>query len=188
MEQQTSSINVPDQHFNPYAIPLRMGLLIAIIKIIFSTVSYQFFLDSWTMTMLFTALSFLLGIVLMCVAGAQQRKALGGYMNIKQAFQAIFITALVIVILNFIYDFIYIRYIDPGMFDKIRESSIGFAERMGAPQEKLDQMAENFDKQAVEKTNVGKQLLNLGTQIVWYGIISFICAAIMKKKKPVLEG
>ncbi|HRO41201.1 MAG TPA: DUF4199 domain-containing protein [Flavipsychrobacter sp.] len=185
MEHIVTPSTVPDENFNKWSLPVKMGLLIALIKIIFSTVAYQFFLESWGMTMLFTFLSFTLGAVLLGVTGVQQRKALGGYMDIKQAFQAIFIAALIVVVLNFTYDFIYMRFIDASMVDKIRESSISAAENWGAPQEKLDEMAEEFDKQNEDKLNFGKQLLSIATQIVWYGIVSFICAAIVKKNKPV---
>lgn len=184
MENTIMPSGMPSENFNKWAIPVRMGLLIAVIKVVLSTISFQFFLGSWGMTMLFTVLSFAVGVVLLCVCGTQQRKALGGYMDIKQAFQAIFVAAVIMVAINFVYDIIYMQFIDPGMIDKIRESSLAAAEQWGAPQEKLDEIAEQFDKQNAEKMSFGKQLLSLATSIVWYGIVSFICAAIVKKNKP----
>ncbi len=184
MEQSVMPAVNPGEDFNKYDIPVRMGILIAVIKIVFSTVSYQFFLGSWGITMLISFVSFILGVILLCITGIQQRKAIGGFIDIKQAFQAIFIAALIVVLANFSYDFIYTKYVDPDMMDKIKESSIMAAERWGAPQEKLDDMSEEFEKQSMEKMSFGKQLLSLGTMIVWYGIVSFICAAIVKKNKP----
>ncbi len=184
MEASISGSN----QFKPFDIPVKMGLLLAIIKIVFSTISYSFFLGSWGMTMLMTGLSFVIGLFILHRTGVMQRKGLGGFIDIKQAFQAVFVAAVIAVIIGNTYDIIYMKFIDPSMMDKIKESSIGFAEKMGAPQEKLDEMAEDFDKQNADKNNIGKQLLGFGMYIVWYGIVSFIIAAIVKKNKPVFDN
>jgi hypothetical protein len=175
---------VQTENVNRFAIPVRMGLLIAIIKILLSTISYQFFLASWGMTMLFTGISFIIGVLLLISTGKQQRKALGGYISFKEAFQAIFVALLIFVVLNYLYDVIYMKWIDPSMMDKIKESSIGFAEKMGAPQERLDKMAEEFDKQGEKQWTIGKQAVSLFSSIAIYSIVGFICAAIVKKNKP----
>jgi hypothetical protein len=131
-----------------------------------------------------TVVSFAAGIALMIVAGKQQRHEMGGYMDIKEAFRVVFITALIAVLLNYTYNYCYMHFIDPTMMDKIKEASISSAEKWGAPQETLDRMADEFDKQNIEKNNISKQLLGLCGTIVLYGIVSFICAAIIKKNKP----
>jgi disulfide bond formation protein DsbB len=184
MESQITSPVVPEDKFKRFSLPLKMGLLIALVKIIISTVSYQFFLGSWGMTMFLSFLSFAAGVVLLCVTGIQQRKARGGFINIREAFQSIFVAVLVLATLTFLYDIIYMTYIDPGMVDRIKESSIAFAEKMGAGQEKLDEMAESFETQSLDKMSIGKQFLSFLSTVVWYSIIGFICAAIIKKKKP----
>lgn len=180
--ENTVQLNNPE--FRRFDIPIKMGLLIALMKIILSTVQYQFFLTSWGMTMAITVLSFILGALLLGVTGNMQRKAMGGYITIKEAFQCIFVAILIIVVLNSLYDFIYIKYIDPDMILKIKESSMGFAEKMGAPQESLDKMEKQFDEQSAEKTDLNKQFVGFLSQIVMYSIVGIIIAAIVKKNKP----
>lgn len=186
--ESASAGNYNTKPFNRFDIPVKMGLLIAIVKIVLSTVQYQFFLSSWGMTMLLSTLSFLAGVFLLYLTGKQQRDALGGYITIREAFSAIFIAILVTVTLNFIYDWVYITYIDPSMLEKIRESSISAAEGWGAPQEQLDKMAEQFDEQEKEKGKISSQLVSFFSQIVLYSIVGFIIAAIVKKNKPVFEA
>lgn len=170
--------------FKWFDIPLKFGLIVALLKIILSTIQYQFFLTSWTMMMIIGAVSFIGGLVLFCVGGIQQRKLLGGYMNIKEAFQVVFVAMLISVVLNFVYDLIYMKYIDPDMMNTIRDSSMAFAEKWGAPQEKLDEMAETFEKQQADTFTFKVMLMSLLKTIIMYGIFGFICAAIIKKNKP----
>lgn len=184
MEQQSAITDIRNENFKPYDIPVKFGLVAGIVKIIISTIQYQFFLTSWGMSMLFTFLSFAIGVTFLCVAGIRQRKAMGGYMDIKQAFQAVFVAAMIMVVISYAYDFIYMRFIDPSMMDTIKESSMAAAERWGAPEERLDAMAKQFDEQNADKMKIGKQLLGFGIYVVAYGFVSFICAAIVKKNKP----
>ncbi len=169
---------------NSASIAIRFGLLTGVIKIILDTLTYQFFLDSWLLMTSMTVVSFAAGITLMIIAGKQQRSEMGGYMDIKEAFRVVFITALIAVVINYAYGYIYMHFIDTTMMDKIKEASISSAEKWGAPQETLDRMADEFDKQNLEKNNISKQMLGLAGSIVLYGILSFICAAIIKKNKP----
>jgi hypothetical protein len=176
MEQTTQA------NFNKFAIPMRMGFMIALFKVILSTIGYKFFTGQWGMSTGLWFVGFVITIILFAQTGKMQRKEMGGYIDIKQAFQAIFVAALIVCIISSIYDFIYIKYIDPNMMDKIKESSIAMAEKWGAPQETLDNMEKQFDDENTLK--LSKQLQGLLTSIIFYGILSLICAAIVKKNKP----
>jgi len=176
-----SATNTP---FNKLAIPLRMGLLIGIFKIILSTIQYEFFVSGFISMMAFLLLQLILTIVLLIVTGNMQRKAVGGFISFGDAFAAILIAVLISSVLSFTYDYIYIKFIDPEMMDKIRESSMAFAEKMGAPQESLDEMSRKFDQQQADSINFGKQLIQLLKGLIFNIIVGLICAAIVKKKRP----
>jgi uncharacterized membrane protein (DUF106 family) len=176
------------EKFSPFAIPLKMGVLIALVKIILSTIQYQFFAEQMTTNLVVSFLSFVLGVILLYVTGSKQRKAMGGFIEIKQAFQAMFVAILIFVIVGFLYDLLYQHVIDPTLTERIKTSTISFAEKMGAPQEKLDEMAEQFDEQQRKSTDIGTLSLSLFSMIVWYSIIGFIMAAILKKRKPIVDS
>jgi hypothetical protein len=179
MEQVTE---IQNTNFKRFDIPLKFGLLAGIVKIVLSTIQYQFFLGNWIGTMLFSLLSLIVGIGIMCLSATNQRKAMGGYISMKDAFQSIFIVILIMVVFSTIYDWIYLSYIDPSMMDKLKDSSISFAQKMGAPEEKLDEMAKQFDEQAKDKANIKNMSLGLLYQIIMYSIVGFICAAVIKRK------
>lgn len=172
------------QNFKPFAIPVKMGLLIGGLKIILSYIQYSMFLNDWIISMLITFVSFCLGIGLLVYTGILQRKSLGGYMDIKQGFQAMFVAILIMVVLTNTFDTIYARFIDPDMMVKIKDASIAKAEQWGAPQETLDDMANRFDEQNVKSAGFGKILIGYLSQIVMYSIVGIIIAAALGKKKP----
>ena len=175
---------IQQQNFKPFAIPVKMGLLIAGLKIILAYIQYSMFLSDWMISMLITFISFCLGIGLLVYTGILQRKALGGFIDIKQGFQAMFVAILIMIVLINTFDVIYAQYIDPDMTVKIKDASIAKAEQWGAPQETLDQMATSFDEQNASNAGFGKILLGYLSSIVMYSIDGIIIAAAISKKKP----
>lgn len=178
-----NSIHTP-QNFRPYELPLKIGTLIVVLKIILSTVQYQFFAGDWLMLMVISAISFLMGVGLLIYLGILQRKALGGYIDIKQGFQALFIPILMIVLISNVWDIIYIEYIAPDTMDKIKEASLAAAERMGAPEASMDQINQKFEEQESLKRDIPNLALGYFKQIIGYSIVGFIIAAAIAKKKP----
>lgn len=170
--------------FNRFDIPVKFGIVTGLVMAVMATLNYQFFTGTYGIMMGFTVVSFIISMVLFYMTGVQQRKALGGFIDIKQAFSAIFVAILISLTIAFIYNFIYVKFIDPDVIDRISNTSVEFAEKMGAPQEKLDQIAEQIEQQKAEGQGIGKQLLGFLSQVVIYSIFGFIIAAIVKRRRP----
>jgi hypothetical protein len=170
--------------FNRFDIPVKFGIATGLIMAVLSTIQYMFFTESYGSMMIFVALTFLAAMVMYYITGAQQRKAMGGFIDMRQAFSSIFIAIIISLAISYVYNLIYIKFIDPDVIDRISNVSITFAEKMGAPQEKLDEIAEQIEQQKAEGQGVGKQILSFLQQVVIYSIFGFICAAIVKKRRP----
>ena len=169
---------------NSTAIPIRWGIIIAVISVILFTICNMFLANNLIVYFISVFLCFAVQVILMGVAGAQQRKAVGGYISFKDAFRAIFITLLIFVIVNTIYSYIYAHFIDPDFAVKMKDASLGFAKKMGANDEALDKAAKNADEKLEQSKHLSSQLLSFFWSIVIYSIFGFICAAIVKKNKP----
>ncbi|RYD54668.1 MAG: DUF4199 domain-containing protein [Sphingobacteriales bacterium] len=169
---------------NRFDIPVKYGLIIGLVMALVVTIQYQFFSESWWGITTFGVFSFIVNMALYFVTGVQQRKAFGGYIDIKQAFSALFVTILISLVISFIYSYIYVEFIDPDVIDRISNTSIGFAEKMGAPQEQLDKIQAQVEEQKENAHGIGKQLLGFLSQVVIYSIFGFIIAAIVKRKRP----
>jgi uncharacterized membrane protein YraQ (UPF0718 family) len=168
---------------NRFDIPVKYGLIIGLVMALVTTVQYQFFSESWGGIMAFSVVSFIINMSLYFLTGVQQRKAMGGFIDIKEAFSAIFITILISLIISFIYSYIYVEFIDPDVIDRISNTSVSFAEKMGAPQEQLDKIQAQVEEQKENAQGIGKQLLGFLSQVVIYSIFGFIIAAIVKRKR-----
>ena len=183
MEQSVDNSQTPSEPFNRFSIPVRFGIIWGVLSCILTTVQHMFFIDSYGLYLTFFFLMFAIGIVFYCIAGIQQRRTMGGYINFKDAFQAIFVVILISSVIASIYSFIYFKWIDPDVIDKLKEQTLASMEKWGAPTESIDEAAEEFDKNK-DATSIGTLVLNFCKGIVVSSIFGFICAAIVKKKKP----
>ncbi len=170
--------------FNRNEIPVKFGIITGLILSVLSTIQYMFFTESYGVMMGFMIFIFIAAVVMYFITGVQQRKALGGFIDIKQAFSAIFITILIATAISYAYNLLYMKVIDPDVMDRISNTSIEFAEKMGAPADKLDEVAEQVEQRKADSEKIGNQILSFFSQIVIHSIFGIICAAIVKRKNP----
>jgi hypothetical protein len=170
----------------PISLSIKWGIIIAIINILLYTTLNKFLMNSENMTLYYVAIgsTFVLTIVLLSFLARQQRSALGGFISFKQCFRTLFIAILIICVTSFLYQQIYLKFIDPSFLDRMKEATLAFTEKMGAGQEQLDDVADKMDKQIAESNSVSRQLLSVVWAVVFYSIIGFVISAIVRKNKP----
>jgi len=145
--------------FSKNAIPVKFGLFIGFGMMFFTTLNNLYWISNFV---LYSVMNFviligaLVGIVL---SGIQQRKAMGGYITIKEAFGALFITTLIASFINAVYGYVYATAIDPNLVDKIKAGSIALMERMKAPEEAIDQAIEAMDAKTKDSLKLSKCFL-----------------------------
>lgn len=164
---------------------VKMGLMLALIKILFSTVQFTYFIPNWTMNIGMTVLSVLVSLAVLVYVAVLARKGRGGYISLRQIFNPMFIVILIGVSLSYFYDLFYIHYLEPGVYDQLKQSTISFAERMGAEDNDLDEIAIKFDEEKSKALTLGRISLGLFQSIIFHSMGGFIIAAIFKRKEPV---
>ena len=173
----------PASGFNRWDIPVKMGLVIGLVSIIISVANYTFVMDkSYIAFLVVTGLTFLVTIFLYGLTGARQRKAMGGFISLKDAFSAIFVAILISTLISSVWGIIYAKWIDPNVTEKVKESTLAFMEGMKVPQEKLDSTAADLDKQLSESLKPGILIYNYAKSLVIMSIFGFICALIVKRE------
>ena len=154
--------------FSKNAIPVKFGLFIGFGMMFFTTLNNLYWISNFV---LYSVMNFviligaLVGIVL---SGIQQRKAMGGYITIKEAFGALFITSLIARFINAVYGYVYATAIDPNLVDKIKAGSIALMERMKAPEEAIDQAIEAMDAKTKDSLKLSKVLFAYAQTLVVY--------------------
>jgi hypothetical protein len=135
------------------------------------------------------ALGYVLYMVILGLFAGRIRKANGGYIELREVFGAAFIMLLVSGAIVFIYNYIYMYYIDADFLNKIKASTIAFYEKSNVPDDKLDETAAAFDKQIADaKTlNIGSMLLNFLGGLVLDCLFGLVVSLIVKKPRPMFD-
>lgn len=183
MSNSNIEMNLPEAEFKRWDIPLKMGLIIGLVSVILSVVNYMFALPkSYIAFMVLGGVTFVALLVLYGITGARQRKAMGGYITIKDAFAAIFVAILVSSLISTIWGIVYAKLIDPSVAEKVKAGTLEFMQRMHAPQEKLDETAAEMDKQLTNSLSPGVLLYSYAKSLITLSFFGFIAAFIVRRK------
>jgi hypothetical protein len=171
-----------------HAIAIRYGLMVGFVTMFLTTVNFLYILKWNYIGFLVTVfLMFAITIILYGVAATRQRKALGGYISMKDAFQVVFIVILISLTISTIYGLIYNKYIDPEFLNRMKESMINFFEKIKAPQDKIDEAMKKLDESTAGSTKFSKILYSFAQSIIIQSIFGFIVALIVKKDRPATQ-
>jgi hypothetical protein len=182
---ETTNTPIAEQPENRFAIPVRYGLITGFVSMFLTTVSFLYVLKmSFIAFGIAGFLMFLVPVILYGVAGARQRKAMGGYISIKDAFQAIFVVILISQLISAVYGLIYVKYIDPECMERMKESALAFFEKMKMPQASIDEQMKGIEEQVDGSLAPAKLLYSFAKSIVIHSIFGLICALIVKKQRP----
>lgn len=173
------------QQFNKFSIPLTWGVITGVVSILIFTIYSMFLMSSMGFmgTTVIGVLSFIVVMVLLLVMSLQQRKAMGGFISFKEAFQGLFIAILIVVAISNIYTVIYTNWIDPQYFDKVKEMSVSMVSGLG-DEEAADAVAEKMDEEFEKQKSFSRQMLGFAGSVILYSLFGFIIAAVVKRNKP----
>jgi uncharacterized membrane protein YvlD (DUF360 family) len=186
MSETTGDAIVVPQNFKRFDIPVKMGIIIGIVSSILNTANFMFLLPANFIA--FSVFIFIISfacVLLYGVTGAQQRRAIGGFINIKDAFQAIFIAILISTAISSIWGLVYAKYIDPEIGQKLKAGTLAFMEKFNVPQDKLDEASRSLDEQLQESMRFSAILYSYAKSLIVYSIFGFICALIVRRSPAV---
>ncbi len=181
-----SNRNEHPENVDINAIPIKWGIITTLVSVILFTLVYMFMIDNLIMFGITSIAIMAVPIVFFGIAAAQQRKAFGGFIELKDAFRAIFIVIVISSVVYNLYTIAYTEFIDPQYMDKIKNSMLTFADKTNMEQSQLDKMLSDFDSKTEQQGAMGARFLGILIQIIVYSIFGFIIAAIVKKKRPEL--
>lgn len=127
-------------------------------------------------------------IVYIIIQGRSWRKEVGGYMDYGAAFKYLFVLLLASGVLVTIFNIVF-GLVDPDlpavMAQATLDTSMYWAEKMGAPQETLDKIEADFDmEEAKSRFSIVGQLTSFGIGLIIYAVIAAIFALVVRKVQP----
>jgi hypothetical protein len=166
-----------------YRVGFRFGLITGLLYAILLYLRYRVLSSNPLSFGIFTAVSYLIILLLYTFAGIAQKKLLGGYGEMKDIFQAIFITILIAEMAYVIFNFFYLKYFNPSFWDDYRSRSIQYCHSVKLTDAQIDQIMNSL-KDVDKETRPFGLLKGYGFAVVVDSIFGLIVAAILRKRKP----
>jgi hypothetical protein len=163
------------------SVALRYGLLTGLVTVIYSFILYvSGYSENKGLSLLGTVI-LIGGIVL---AHKYFKKENGGFMRYGQGLGIGSLVSVVVGLMSGIFMYIYIKFIDSGYLDKIRETQIAELEKRNMSEEQIEQAMA-----------ITKKMMNPEMMVVWAVIgtlfigffLSLIISAITKHTRPEYE-
>ena len=170
---------------------ITFGLIIGLIYCISLFLRYNMLSSGPIMFAVVACLFYLvvIGMLFFCIA--KRRKELGGFINLKDAFQTVFIAILIAEFIYIAFNVIYLKFIDPHFFEKFQASMETFIENSSMSETKKEETLNKFKEQmSGRETNALTAkgiILGYLTWVAITGVFGFIAALIMRKRKPVFD-
>src|SRR5664279_525898 len=103
-----------------YQSAVRYGLITGFIYIILLFIRYHFSSSNPIFFGLFAIASYVVILLLFLFTGIRRKKQLGGSGEMKDIFQAIFISILIAELCYVLFNWIYFKFIDPAFWEKLK--------------------------------------------------------------------
>src|SRR5215210_3683243 len=129
---------------------LKWGIIIGLVYCIFLFLRFNIGASNAGIFGLVTVLGFMVVIILLFVCGRNFRKKNGGYLEMKEAFKTMFVAVLILEFFYAVFTHVYLRYIDPGFFDKFRVSTETLLSMAKQSQPEIDKILQGIDDWAAE--------------------------------------
>jgi len=167
---------------------LTFGLIGGIALCIFNLCLYlggvQYFLSGVSM------LGYLIITVVAVLAGLQQKKLNGGYLETNEALKVVFMVFALGFLLQTLFFFVLLNYVDVPFREALAQASAEKAaelmKKWGASQSQIDEATKN--SMDTNNYKLSSQFLGYAVMCIVSFIVSLIIAVIIRKKRPPFEN
>lgn len=162
---------------------VRWGTFIGVVYCVLLFLRYNQGVKNPLLLTVYAFAGFIIVLVLLLVCGLKRKKQLGGYIELKDAFQTMFVAVICFEIFYMAFNFIYLKYIDPSFHQNLKNSMEAFMEKNKIEDAKIREAINKIDVQASKNLNLMSSFLSFAYGIVISGIFALIFALLIKKKK-----
>ncbi|PCJ65608.1 MAG: hypothetical protein COA58_09385 [Bacteroidetes bacterium] len=174
-----------------YKPAFKQGLRMAIVSILLFVVLYAIdpmFYAKWQGWVVALVVNMLALPIVFMILGAKGCKPNFTPFTFGNAFNAAFFTGIVSIAIVLVFNIIFVTIIDTSweqeFGEEILNSTEGFMEWMGAPQEAIDEAMEKARADASKQSKgILEQLKQTGKWLFWYIILALVIGAIQKERK-----
>ncbi len=165
-----------------YTVGLRFGLITGSIYAVLLILRYHYFASSPVQFGISAFASYIIILIMYSFTGIARKKELGGYGELKDIFQSIFITILITELVYIIFTLVYLKYVDPAFWENLKKSSVLYFQSLKLSNEEIAQRTKEF-KDVDQETSPLGLVRGYGYSVVIDSIFGLIIASILKKKR-----
>jgi hypothetical protein len=169
-----------------YTIGIRFGWLTGLVYIVLLFIRYRFSASNPLFIGIFAIISYLIILTFYLFTGIARKKEMGGFGEIREIFQSIFIAILITELFYVLFNLIYFKFVDPAFWENFKAASLAYMEKAGLTQDEINERMKSV-KDIGQETNPMGLLKGYGTAVVVDSIFGLIFAALLKKKKPIIN-
>jgi hypothetical protein len=170
-----------------YTIGLRFGVITGLLYAVLLFLRYRYFASNPIQFGMFAMVTYIIILFMYLLAGLARKKELGGYVEMKETFQAIFIVILITELVYIIFNLIYLKWVDPLFWENLKTTSLTYYQHQKMSVEQMEQAMKGF-KDVDQQTKPIGLLKGYGYSVIIDSIFGFIIAAILRKKQPVVAN
>jgi hypothetical protein len=167
---------------------LKWGIIIGIVYCLFLFLRYNQGAKNPMLFGLWTLVGYIIVLVMLLICGINRKKKLGGYIELKDAFQTMFMAVIGFEFLYMAFNFLYLKIVDPDFFDNFKVAMENLLEKSNIDREQIDKRLENFDKDAAKNMNLAGSFTSFAFSIMMSGIFALIFALLIRKKREPFQS
>jgi hypothetical protein len=167
-----------------YTIGVRFGLIAGLLYVVFLFCRFKFFSYNTDVYFLSSLTSYFLILLVFLMAGIYRKRELGGYAEVREIFQCIFVAILITEAVYVLFVLIYMKWIDPSFATNFKASSLAFFRaNPNLSSQDINQRMTGVDS-VVDQMKTSGLIKGYGTAVVVDSIFGFLFAFIIRKQKP----
>jgi hypothetical protein len=165
-----------------YRTGLIFGLIAGIIYMLILFVRYTYFGKNPQELGIVSVAGYFVLIILLFVAAYARKRQLGGYADVKNLFSTIFVVILVAELCFCVFNYVYLKYIDPGYLERFSVSTREWLSKNKLAGDKAEEILNGLKDQNI--VTFGTIMMGFARAVIQDSIIGIIIAFILKNKKP----
>lgn len=165
-----------------YRTGLIFGLIAGIIYMLILFVRYTWFGKNPQELGIISVAGYFVLIILFFIAAYTRKRQLGGYADVKDLFSTIFVVILVAELCFCIFNYVYLKYIDPGYLERFSISTQEWISKNKIPEDKAKDILSGLKDQKI--VTFGSIMMGFARAVIQDSIIGIVIAFILKNKKP----
>lgn len=166
---------------------IKWGIIIGLVYCVLLLLRYNLGISNPIKFSLLTFMGYIIVLVMLLVSGFQLRKQMGGFLELKDAFKAMFVSVLIFEFIYAVFNFIYLKYVNPNFFYQLRDATETLLENSKQSPATIKKTLDSIDVDAPSKMTIFDLLKSYLFYVAITGIFAFIFALIVKRKRDIFE-